>query len=200
MTDATKTAKPRFANDGSYESIRLQVKKLAHLFYGRARAIGIAMDIEDVEQEINFAYVKARGAWRPEGGARFSTYFQTVACRHFNDRIRKEENERANLGMGSMSALADKWGMGDEDESSTIEAAQGIEDSREDSLVQIEEMRERLSRLTPDARRLVALLLKAEGTCQDVTLKGLCTHLAIEGARLRSIKAELNAHFGVTWR
>ena len=194
------TPKRRFANDGSYESIERQLKGLALKFFGRVMAIGIAMSLEDVEQELSIAYVKAKAAWKPDGGARFTTYFQTVACRHFNACILKEETERAHLGMGSVSALTDKWGMGDDEAEDALEHSAEQEDSREDSMIRLEEMRERIAKLSPDARRLVAMLLRAEGTCTDVTLKTLCAGMQIEGPRLKAVKAELNANFGVTWR
>lgn len=199
---AIAPSKPKFANDGSYESIERQLKGLAGKFFSRAQAIGIAMDFEDVVQELNIAYLKARGGWKVEGGARFSTFFQTCACRHFNHRIAKEEAERANLGMGSMSALIDKWGAGDDgDMPSSIEAAMGDEDeSPEDARERRQETSARIAELSSSARRIVLALVVAERDRTDLRLRDACKLAGIEGRPLQAVKAEIVAKFGVSWR
>jgi len=194
------TTKPKFANDGSYESIERQLEGLASKFFARAVAIGIAMDRDDVVQELRIAYLKSKSSWKPDGGARFSTYFQTCACRHFNDRISKEETERAKLGMGSMSALAEKWGDDGDDVPAGIEASMGVEDAHEEAKIRIEEMRERLSKLSPDGRTLVLKLLMAERDKADLKLSDICVAVGIQGARLKAVRAEIRASFGVVWR
>lgn len=194
------TEKPKFANDGSYKSIERQLEGLASKFFARAVAIGIAMDRDDVVQELRVAYLKALSNWKPDGGARFSTYFQTCACRHFNDRISKEETERAKLGMGSMSALADKWGEEGDDAPAGIEASMGVEDAHEDARIRVEEMRERLAALSPDGRLLVMRLLVAERDKADLKLSDICVAAGIAGARLKAVRAEIRASFGVVWR
>lgn len=194
------TTARKYANDGSYESIERQLEGLATKFFARAAAIGIAMDRDDVVQELRIAYLKSKSSWKPDGGARFSTYFQTCACRHFNDRISKEENERAKLGMGSMSALADKWGEEGDDVPVGIEAAMGVEDAYEDAKIRIEEMKERLGKLSADGRLLVMRLLVAERDKADLKLSDICIAAQITGVRLKAVRAELRASFGVVWR
>lgn len=199
---AAAPSKPKFANDGSYESISRQLKGLAGKFFSRAQAIGIAMDFEDVVQELNIAYLRARAGWRVEGGARFSTFFQTCACRHFNHYIAKEEAERANLGMGSMSALIDKWGAGDDgDMPASIEAAMGDEDeSPEDARERRQETSARIAQLSSSARRIVLALVVAERDRTNLRLRDACKLAGIEGRPLQAVKAELVAKFGVSWR
>lgn len=89
----------KFANDGSYESVRLMLIKIAGRCFGRVQALGLGMTFDDVLQEMNMTYVLVKEQWRPDGGALFSTYLTTSCYRNFNERIRRAETERRNLGL-----------------------------------------------------------------------------------------------------
>lgn len=110
---ATTTKAPRerreenlkFANDGSYASVELLLKKLAHKCFKRVQAMGLGMDLDDVMQEMNLSYVRALRTWNPEGGALFNTYLTTACLNNFNDRVRKPINARRELGLVNMSDM-----------------------------------------------------------------------------------------------
>jgi DNA-directed RNA polymerase specialized sigma24 family protein len=95
----------KFANDGSYESVQGQIKKLAFMCFARVNALGLGMTFEDVLQEMNLSYVNAKRLWNPEGTSRFSTYLQTACLNNFNARIEKPERERRLFGMVNMSDM-----------------------------------------------------------------------------------------------
>lgn len=102
----TTQVKRAFANDGSYESVRLQLHRLAMKCLGRLQAQGVtAFTFDDVLQEMNLTYVKARSKWNPDAGVRFITYLTTACYNNFNDRVKKSVDERANLGMINFSDM-----------------------------------------------------------------------------------------------
>jgi RNA polymerase sigma factor (sigma-70 family) len=207
LTNAPAQAAPaprfKYVNDGSYKSIERQLEKLATMFFGRSSAIGIAMDREDIVQELRISYLKARNSWKEDGGSRFSTYFQTCACRHFNHRILKEETERSELGMGSMSALIEKWGGGGDEDSGdiphSVEMAMGTEESPQDSRERTQNMHARLARLSLDSRMVVMKLLIAERDRSNANLGDICLEMQITGSRLRAVRVEFLAEFDVKW-
>ena len=192
----------KFANDGSYESIQRQLEGMASKFFARVSAIGIAMDRDDVVQELRICYLKTRSTWKPDGGARFSTYFQTCAWRHLNTRIAKEEAERAQFGMHSYQGL-DSGASGERAADGLLdrmEANGETEDSIEDARIRIDEMRERMAALSSDGRLLVVKLLVAERNKVDLKLSEICVNAQITGDRLKAVRAELRGSFGVVWR
>ena len=100
-----KQENKKFANDGSYESVELLLRKLAHKCFARADAMGLPMTYDDVLQEMNVAYVLSKNAWNPDRGVLFSTYLTTSCYRRFNTAIAKMETERKYLGMVNMSDM-----------------------------------------------------------------------------------------------
>lgn len=102
---ARKAESMAFANDGSYASVYRQLCKIAIKCFARVQAMGLSMTFDDVMQEMNLSYVRATQKWSPEGGALFVTYMTTACYQNFNERIRKAENERRNLGMVSMADM-----------------------------------------------------------------------------------------------
>lgn len=138
---ATTTKAPRerreenlkFANDGSYASVELLLKKLAHKCYKRVQAMGLGMDIDDVMQEMNLSYVRALRTWNPEGGALFNTYLTTACLNNFNDRVRKPINERRELGMVNMSDMVHKGDRDDDGDYDPLERLD-MEDSGQISI------------------------------------------------------------------
>lgn len=112
---ARRAENEKFGNDGSYESVYLQLYKLAMKCYGRVEQLGLLMTFDDVMQEMNLSYVRAREKWNPDGGALFVTYMTYACYNNFNDRIRRMETERRNLGMINMSSISRVNAEGDED-------------------------------------------------------------------------------------
>lgn len=112
----TTQVKRTFANDGSYESVRLQLHRLAMKCLGRLQAQGVTtFTFDDVLQEMNLTYVKARSKWNPDAGVRFITYLTTACYNNFNDRVKKPVDERANLGMVNFSDMRRTNADGDDD-------------------------------------------------------------------------------------
>lgn len=117
---ATTQPTREYANDGSYESVRRQLHKLAFRCFARVQAMGLGMTYEDVLQEMNLTYVRALKTWNPQGGSRFLTYLTTACINNFNDRIRKPELERRELGMVNMTDMR-RVGNEDDDELDPME-------------------------------------------------------------------------------
>lgn len=105
----------KFANDGSYESVANLLRKVAYRCFARVQAMGIGMTYDDVLQEMNVSYLMAQRTWTPEGGALFSTYLTTSCYRNFNERIRRAEVERRNLGLINLSDMRRKDSVEDDD-------------------------------------------------------------------------------------
>jgi DNA-directed RNA polymerase specialized sigma24 family protein len=149
----------QFANDGSLQSVERLVEKLTFKFYSRAAKLGIGMEEDDVRQEIRLAYTKASQKWRPDGGALFATYFQTVAQNEFNRRIERAVTDRTEMGMISYQDIM--AGATDEQTGDPLEylATDDMEASPEDHLVEAETVKERLSGLSFQALRLMTALI-----------------------------------------
>lgn len=99
-------ANKKFANDGSFESVDRMLQKLAFKCFARVQALGLGMTLDDVRQEMNVSYVQARKLWEPDRGVLFVSYMTTACYRNFNERIRKAELERRNLGLVNFSDMS----------------------------------------------------------------------------------------------
>jgi len=192
----------RFANDGSFESIEAQLHRLALRFYSRAAAMGVGMDLDDVRQELAMSYVRARAAWKPEKGVRFTTYFQTACMNNFNALMEKRGKEITHLGLISTETLRQSnMETEDGDVMEFITQDEGEEESHESRMIRAEEIRERLAALTPNSKRLISALLVAERSQDDaiVKLRDLADQLGIKGAELTRVRKEIKVNFGVSW-
>lgn len=105
----------KFANDGSYKSVENLLYKVAYRCFGRVQAMGVGMTFDDVLQEMNLSYVIAREQWDSERGVLFSTYLTTACYRNFNERIRRAEVERRNLGLVNFTDMRPRGCAGDDD-------------------------------------------------------------------------------------
>jgi RNA polymerase sigma factor (sigma-70 family) len=210
MTTAATTMTPRareeknlkFANDGSLASVEALLYKTAMKCYARVAAMGLGMDFDDVHQEMRVSYVKALSKWKPEGGARFSTYCTTVCINNFNHAIMKMARERVEMGMVSYSASFVGEAGATVDPLEIMHSAAAPEcDSPEYRTERSQQMKANLARLSMPARRLVALLLKYEqmSSLDGVKLRELAKMAQLEGAELRRVKLEILKVFGVQW-
>lgn len=95
----------KFANDGSYESVKGLVMTAAIKCFRRVEAFGLGMTIDDVRQEMYISYMQALKKWDPSRGILFSTYLTTALYRNFNEVIRRAEVERRNLGLVNMTDM-----------------------------------------------------------------------------------------------
>lgn len=201
VTTAVKTKKT-YANDGSFESVEGMLIQQASIFYGRVLGLGLPMEFEDVLQEVNMAYVKARKKWSPEK-AKFNTYCFVVVRNEFNRRIERMVNDRVHLGMGSIDNLAsgeDDGEVGDgysrylNEESTDLAPDERIE--------RRQEVMQRLRRLTPHSRAVVAKLVAGEQNQQlDVqNLREIATSLGLTPPQMRAVEQEIHNTFGVEVR
>ena len=192
----------KFANDGSFESVTLQLQSLAIKCFRRVEAMGLPMTIEDVRQEMNLNYIKARNAWKPDGGARFSTYCQWVCLNNFNAAIKRMANDRKELGLVAFSDMAgtSEEGEVEEDPLNRLESLDAVE-SPEAVAERRQELALSLKGLSAGARRLVNALL-AQETGKDIApvrLGLLAKQVGLAGPELRQVKIEILRGFGVKW-
>lgn len=210
---ARKSAKnEKFANDGSYASVQAQLHQLAMKCYARVQAMGLGMDFDDVLQEMNLSYVRAHKTWDPAKGVRFSTYCQRACLNNFNQRIERQVNERANLGMVSVEDMMGRGGEegGDGDSYEYLlgqchhlgDGMGDVVESAEDQLGRLQEARARLARLTNGSKRLVLALLMDERDKENLAgakLRDLAEKIGLRGEELKHTKREIRAVFGVVW-
>jgi hypothetical protein len=193
----------KYANDGSYESVRNQLHKLALKCYARVSELGLSMTFDDVMGQMNLGYVQAKAKWNPEGGARFSTYCQTVVINNFNNSIEKAILERTTFGMVSYEdAVGSFEGDVAADPLEFMEQGADQELSIEDRAVAHEDMLERLASLSAGSKRLLTALVTAEkqaGHDRAPKLREIAILCGIKGDELRQVKLEILNKFGVRW-
>lgn len=216
----------KFANDGSYESVRLMLMKIAGKCFSRAQALGLSMTLDDVIQEMNLSYVLARRRWDPTTGSRFSTYLQTSCYQNFNYRIERPEKDRVILGMVTMTDMQCVNNDGDDDsdpmerynesDGGRLRASYWVGDSMhcEDGVDNMpamapmhvspehivesrQNLRESLNNLTPSAKRIVSALLKSAREGEQTRLSKLAEEEGIGAVEMRRIRVELSKTFGI---
>ncbi|QFZ84520.1 hypothetical protein GFK26_17985 [Variovorax paradoxus] len=191
----------KFANDGSYESVEAMLTRLAIKSYARVQALKLPMNYEDVRQEMDVYYLQAFKAWRPDGGAKFSSYCTTACMHNFRNRIEKMCEEKRELGMYSIDDRAPS--MQDEDGDPMERLGADLDDSRpEDRLIARQEMKQRLAGLTPAAQRFVTALLLNERDDKFKTGTARFSNIAVaaglNAAEARRVRAEITEKFGFT--
>lgn len=75
----------------------------------RLRAIGAAVELDDMVQELTASFLRAYDLFDESKGVRFSTYFTRSAYNRINQIAEKYEAERIDLGMRSIEEM-DSWG------------------------------------------------------------------------------------------
>jgi RNA polymerase sigma factor (sigma-70 family) len=193
----------KFANDGSYASVEAQLHRLAMKCYARVQAMGLGMDFDDVLQEMNMTYVRAKATWNPEKGVRFSTYCQTACMNNFNQRIERQVKDRTEMGMISYDeALGDRPEDAGDDALEYLVGDVNAVDSAESQMEIVQEARARLARLTPGTQRLILAFLMDErdrGGEPGSKLRDLAAKVGLTGEDLQRTKREVHATFGVRW-
>lgn len=192
----------QYANDASYESVEHLLERLAGKCYARVKKLGIPMDFDDVLSEMNLSYVKARQAWNPEAGALFSTYCTTACMNNFNNAIAKMERDRRELGLIPFSHFQRM----EDGDASPEEFLSGIAtdytDAPERRIECAQEMQANLDRMTTNARRVIAGLLRdyqRTGTEQPKRLSQIMDELQLPKAEQRRIRIEISKITGVFW-
>lgn len=214
----------KFANDGSFESVDQLLHKLSIKCYARVQAMGLGMEFDDVLQEMRVNYVKARDAWKPDGGALFSTYCTTACLNNFNLAIKKMERQRTigkievtdkgvELTEDGKVKYQRAFGMVSECEFATTDedgfnaysdtAAASERDQPDFRLERSQAMQENLACMSIGAKRLVALLLQSDARTEAGApapkLRDLAREAQLQGDELRRVKLEIMRKFGVTW-
>lgn len=89
-----------------YEANVGLIHNVARACFARVQAVGVAMDYEDVFQELSVTFVKAWARFDETKGNRFSTYFVTAARNEFNRHVEKMVAERAEHGVRSVEEMS----------------------------------------------------------------------------------------------
>lgn len=201
---AREASNQKYANDGSLASVEHLLRKFAGQYTKIAMAKGLAMDFDDCMQECHLSYVQARAKWSPDA-ALFSTYVSHVVKNNFFSRIEKEMRERDTFGMRSYDAKVSDEGEAladplegyesDNPMSSPLDMLQ----SEEDRQIEMAQARVKLSRMSMNAKKLLAVLLSSEReqTATPPKLRECAKQAGIAGDDLRAVKAEILAAFGI---
>jgi hypothetical protein len=115
------------------------------------------MTIEDMVGELGVAYTKCLAGFNPDVGIRFSTYLVTACYRHANQMIERLERERQVVSCTSIDSLMED-GEGSEFLDRYIASEEHI--SHEDVLLARERMIDLARSMTPNARKVCALLVR----------------------------------------
>ena len=86
------------------------VKKVAIKVHARVLAMGASLPYEDIEQDVSVVMMRAWEKFDPTKGFKFSTYFYRAAFNDMNRIIEPYARECTELGLMSMSAVADEEG------------------------------------------------------------------------------------------
>lgn len=79
MAEKTYGAASARGRETSFESKKNMLHSMANRFHLSMRSRGIAVDVEDVFQELSINYLKAKEAFNPDRGVAFSTYLYVSA-------------------------------------------------------------------------------------------------------------------------
>ena len=198
VSPAAKT----YANDGSFDSVKDMLHKMAYRFTRRVEALGIPMTQEDVFQELCLSYVQAKKTWKPEGGARFVTYCVYAAQNNFNLAVKKMARERVEMGMTPI----EDYKRGDPDCSDPLEwlntSASDESMSPDYRLLRAGAMSTASEGLSLMGTKFIHQVCKLElggGNSSGQTLREIASKLGISGDELRRLKIEIRERFGVTW-
>lgn len=196
---ARKESSAKFANDGSLESVRLQLEKMTGMATHRVESLGLPMNRDDVRQELMTGYVCAKNTWKVDSGVLFVTYMTRVCWNNFNSAIYKMERDRTKLGLVSNSELTpddaeDDWAPSWE---GAIADPAGSADARLDAVANLREAYEKVS---PDTRLLLNALLQSSARAGAPSkLRDIANSLGLTGHRLTDVRREIADNFGVRW-
>lgn len=141
------------ADKTSFEHNHGLIKHVARRVYTRALAAGLSIDLEDLENETVIAWCKARDAFRPEVGARFSTYFMKAAFTHLNRVMEKEGHAHFDGKLGSLDETIG------ESEMTMVDTIADEYSSPEQISVATREFKHAFDSLSPQARFVVTVLV-----------------------------------------
>lgn len=197
---ARKESSAKFANDGSLESVRLQLEKMTGMATHRVESLGLPMDREDVRQELMTGYVCAKRTWNADSGVLFVTYMTRVCWNNFNAAIYKMERDRTKLGLVTDSEISNA---DSEDEGSGLKWEGAYEDPAGEAssrLDAVANLREAYEKVSPNTRRLFnALLASTANPRMPEKLRDIAASLDLSARELTDVRREVATHFGVRW-
>jgi DNA-directed RNA polymerase specialized sigma24 family protein len=195
---------------------------LLHTFtrkcFARLKSAGVVIEYDDVFQVMCESWLRAYPKYEPSHGS-FSAYFGRCCYNNFNKWAEKLIAEQMGLGLIRMADLSS------EDEESALLDDTIMKDetpSFEDQCVAADAVREKIERLSKDARRVAAYLIappeglraqfdaevaqaladKDDGLFsrvpKDITFSMIGRFLKIPPRQVGKIKQELSATFGVS--
>lgn len=192
----------KFANDASFESVDAMLQGLAIKCFRRVDKLGLSMTMDDVRQELNLHYLKAKEKWNPEKGVLFSSYCYRVCLNNFNNAIERQEIERTQFGMVSYEDVRPSHFGGEDHDPMEFFESGDAEMSTEDKLVAREAFTERMRSLSAGARKLALALLNDERNANGAPpakLRELAASVGLQGDELRQVKQEILNKFGIRW-
>ncbi|KVH64477.1 hypothetical protein WS89_04120 [Burkholderia sp. MSMB1072] len=190
--------------------------KFAKKGFGRLAEAGVSVDYEDVYQQMTESLVRCISTFDPTKGWKFSAYFGQSCWNNFNKWAERMIEERTRLGLVSTEALAgdglDEGGSGDSYEFLSSQDEEEDADTPESLLERRQSRLANIAMLTPNAKRVVALLLHQtpefmaffEETCErmvlppkDITLRMIFRFLSLKKSECDRVRAELERVYGV---
>lgn len=130
--------------------------RFAKTTFGYLCKFEVPVEYDDVFQEAGIGFTKARDGYDCELGFTFSAYMGRAVCTHlkrYSDRLIKERQE---LGMKSVDGMLPE----DDEGASLYDIYDGGAPSIEDSYFDAIEAGQRMRSLTPQARLVVARLVR----------------------------------------
>lgn len=148
-----------------------QNKGLLHKFtkmgFGRLQGAGVEIEYEDVFQEMTVSFIKAHRTFDSSKGFSFSAYFGRSCMNNFNKWAANLCREQRELGL----IRATDMNFGEfEDKGDVLDYfyEDGEQQSPEDMMIAIEEVRQRVGSLSLDAKRMVLHLIAPTQSMRDV--------------------------------
>jgi DNA-directed RNA polymerase specialized sigma24 family protein len=189
------------------------VHQFARKGWGRMIAAHVAVEYEDVVQEMSVTFTKAVRAYDPEKGITFSAYVGRAIWNDFNRYAQKHIDEQMGLGLRSVEQVTVEGG---DHESNIFDAISSPDRGPEEALERKQEILENLRSLTPTARFIAAQLISPDPaleaafdeharTTKEETGRGVLAmnlrfigeHFQIDPKRLTAAIKELKTRYGV---
>lgn len=154
------------------------IHKMTKKCWGRLDSLGFSMDYEDIFQEHCVSYARAVKCYDPSKGITFSAYMGTAIYNGFNEAVKRMVAEREVLNvvyLGDEVAADSVEGLEGHDNIDSI-LGDGIRSpSIEDQSVLSDEIRERVSSLSDNAKLVIRELLSPSKAILK-TLEGIKAH------------------------
>jgi hypothetical protein len=198
-----------------YEDHTGLLHKLAARGWGRLEAAGVPTAYDDVFQLMSESFVRCQKTFDPTKGFTFSAYYGRSCWNNFNKWAADQIEEKHELGLVSVESLSvehDDGAGSDAYEFINCAAEDDTDESAEDRLQSRQESHRAARMLSPDAKRVIALLVHnspellafvAERNARmlkrivNINLWVIFDFLGIPRPKAAMIRAELERVYGV---